>query len=67
MTEKINVKGMKLSKMCLDKVRHVTKKAALLSKEYEELHSDKELSIYKCPACNGWHLTTNKRKRYVRN
>ena len=51
-----------IDKICFSKVRHETAEEAELHADYLYETQDIKLDIYKCPICNGWHLTS-KRKR----
>ena len=51
-----------IDKICFSKVRHETAEEAELHVDYLYETEKIELDIYKCPICNGWHLTS-KRKR----
>ena len=52
-----------IDKICCGKVRHETAEEAELHADYIYETEKVDLDIYKCPICNGWHLTTKKGKR----
>ena len=52
-----------INKTCFDKVRHETAEEAELHVDYLYDTQNIELDIYKCPICNGWHLTSKRKCR----
>ena len=52
-----------IDKICFGKVRHETKGQAEEHVQYLYETQNIELDIYKCPICNGWHLTSKKKRR----
>ena len=54
--------GKKNINNCLNKVYHKTKEEALQHANYILETEDIKLGVYKCPICNGWHLTSKGRK-----
>lgn len=51
-----------IDKICFGKVRHETAEEAELHADFLYDTQNIELDIYKCPICNGWHLTTKRKK-----
>ena len=52
-----------INKTCFDKVRHETEFEAIEHIDYLYETEGIELDYYKCPICNGYHLTTKRKKR----
>lgn len=52
-----------IDKICFGKVRHETEFEAEQHIDYLYETTGQILDCYKCPICNGWHLTTKKGKR----
>jgi len=52
----------KMARTCRSKVAHATYGAAYAAKRASEKEFGKEFSIYECPICGKYHLTTNPRK-----
>lgn len=49
-----------IDKICFSKTRHATKEEAERHADYLWETEGLELKVYKCPICNGWHLTSKK-------
>ena len=45
---------------CFLKTRHATKEEAERHADYLWETEGIDLKVYKCPICNGWHLTSKK-------
>lgn len=45
---------------CLAKNRYASKKLAHKAVAARTLKGGQKLSVYRCPACEGWHLTKGK-------
>ena len=52
-----------INKICFDKVRHETEFEAMQHIDYLYDTTGEIFGCYKCPICNGFHLTTKKGKR----
>jgi len=47
---------------CLRKIRHRSEERALIRAACcAGKHNTRSLRVYRCPACNGWHLTSKVR------
>lgn len=53
-----------INKTCFDKVRHETEQEAMGHIDYLYDTTGLIYDCYKCPICNGWHLTSKRKRRY---
>lgn len=49
-----------IDKICFSKVRHATKQEAEQHADYLWETEGIDLKVYKCPICNGYHLSSKK-------
>lgn len=52
-----------IDKICLGKFSYETEYEAELAADYIYETEKMDLDIYKCPICNGWHLTSKKKRK----
>lgn len=52
-----------IHKTCFSKTRHETKEEAEKHADYLWETEGIDLDVYKCPICNGYHLTTRKGRK----
>jgi hypothetical protein len=53
-----------IDKICFGKNRYETEEEAWNVSDYIWETEKVDLDIYKCPICNGWHLTSKRKRRY---